>query len=260
MKTRINIYKKIVNGCALLLCLVAFWGFLYFLFDKYLFEIKNHVEIYVITVINLFALCVAYIAVAYTRRVNETLKISDFNRRYSSDEVLHALRLLREVSNNWKKDENNAPLFNKRECCHGVFLSETAHILICKYCRNACARNPRGAVVVRNQDHFISSTERNLPWTEAQDSARRKIKFFYIDALTLYLNRSISKEAFLEIIDMDGITLLFEVVEPMEALLNEHYHWEPFFEIMRATNADFWGKKNDQTEAHVKTKIFRNEQ
>lgn len=93
-------------------------------------------------------------------------------------------------------------------------------------------------------------------WTKEEDNARRKVKGYFIDVLDLYLEGKISREIFRRIVNKSALTLLFDVVEPMEWYLNEDYDYTKFYKIMliagdiyqeqKKTDANFRSKKRIQ--------------
>lgn len=161
MNSRINISRVANHGCILLIFAIIVLSTLYLFLDKYLLGtgIKTHIETYVVAIINLVALITAYFAVIYTRQVNETLQISDFNRRYSSDEILCALRQLRKVADDWENDKSGAPTFQKRT----LHCTKTSHPLICRYCHRHFGNNPKEPVSIKNYQLFVTEDTRNLP-------------------------------------------------------------------------------------------------
>ena len=52
-----------------------------------------------------------------------------------------------------------------------------------------------------------------------------------------------------QICDVDGLMLLFKVIEPAERIKNEKYDWTVFYNIMNVTQ-DIYKKKEKQTAAH----------
>ena len=97
---------------------------------------------------------------------------------------------------------------------------------------------------------------KSVPWTEVQDRARRNVKGFFLGAYTLWRGRSISRRALLQIIDVDGVALLFSVVEPMERILNDQYDWRPFYEIMRIMGPRRWAAIRVRTQTHKTPIVF----
>lgn len=61
----------------------------------------------------------------------------------------------------------------------------------------------------------------------------RKIKFYFLNILKLYENGYLSNKTFHMLMDKNGISLFFDVIEPMEYLKNTEYDQEPFEKIRK---------------------------
>jgi hypothetical protein len=155
-----------------------------------------------------------YLAIYVTLKLNESVKIQEFNAKYAEDTALDAIRAVANVKKIWEAGlvgDFKRPIFSGR----------------------SMASNPKGPISIKNWKALIVDGERHRPWTEDQDHARRMIKNYFLAAYQLYNDRSIGKEAFLDICSKDALVLFFDVVEPMEAMINRNYKYEPFYGIMR---------------------------
>lgn len=86
---------------------------------------------------------------------------------------------------------------------------------------------------VHNQPHCINASQnRSLKWPQDVDDARRKIKFYYFDAVDLYTSGKISRSSFKKLIDQSAICVLFDVIEPMEYMLNPVYDARRYYRLM----------------------------
>lgn len=65
------------------------------------------------------------------------------------------------------------------------------------------------------------------------DIARRHVKFYFFRALRTYEAGFISKKFLKEIGNVDGINILFDIVEPLEAQLNAKYDKASFDKLRR---------------------------
>lgn len=86
-----------------------------------------------------------------------------------------------------------------------------------------CANNPDSRIQIKSGD---------FSWYENEDEARRKVKFFYENALDLYKRGYIGIEFLDKLASLDAFMVLFDVIEPMECCLNPEYDYEPFHELM----------------------------
>jgi hypothetical protein len=60
------------------------------------------------------------------------------------------------------------------------------------------------------------------------DSARRRVKFFFVAVSDLYAYGLLSRRFALNLLDFQGIDLLYEIVEPLEKVLNPDYNRAKF--------------------------------
>ncbi len=154
-----------------------------------------------------------FTAIHVTLKLNESVKIQEFHQRYSGELALKAIRAVADVGRMWNRKEVvgfGRPEFDPR----------------------SPSNNPEGRIRVKNIAVLQVEGTRRRPWSEAQDRARRALGMFYRSAYRLYANRSIGKEALLDICATDAIVLLFNVIEPMEAMINDDYNWHEFHGLM----------------------------
>lgn len=127
--------------------------------------------------------------------------------------------------------------------------SKTVNSFQHSYAKPKMARALRTLVDYRTSNrkyfrmHRVSSSNSNerlaLPgvsapahWSEAVTDARRHIKFYFSNALGLYVSGAISLAAFRRIVDKSAICVFFEIVEPIEAMLNPFYNQTPYYKLM----------------------------
>lgn len=168
----------------------------------------------------------ASLAVYVSVRVNETVHLHSFNLKYGDKETHKAIDTIADVGRRWDRlvaegNDDFAPIVTTRSD---------------KY-------NPKGKndgwLKIVNREKLIDDNNRHLPWTQEEDVARRQLKNYFSSALELYRCHSISKRAFRNICDKDAITLFFKVIEPMESLINEDYHYRVFYETMKAAKKEY---------------------
>lgn len=89
---------------------------------------------------------------------------------------------------------------------------------------------------------------KNYPWTEEEDCARRIVKSYFQLIYELRHKRiiPISKYMLKRLCDVDALPLYFEVIEPMEKILNNGYDTEPFYCLMKDVK-NIYNKKRQQT-------------
>lgn len=64
---------------------------------------------------------------------------------------------------------------------------------------------------------------RSFSWGDEEDNARRSLKFYFYNALDLYVSGRISYASFHRLVDQSAICVFFDVVEPMECMINPIY-------------------------------------
>ena len=156
-----------------------------------------------------------YLAIFVTLKLNESVKIQEFNAKYAEDAALDAIRAIANVKKIWK--DGLVGDFKRPD-----------------FVGRSLSFNPEKRIDIKNKDVLTVNGECRHPWTETQDRARRMIKNYFLAAYQLYNDRSIGKAAFLDICSKDALVLFFDVVEPMEAMINNEYEFKPFYGIMRA--------------------------
>ncbi len=76
-------------------------------------------------------------------------------------------------------------------------------------------------------DEFEVKWKRALDAGEKQahevDQARRQVKFYFFQALRLYEAKYVSRRFLQELTAVDGINILYDIVEPLEYALNARY-------------------------------------
>ena len=63
------------------------------------------------------------------------------------------------------------------------------------------------------------------------NSARRQVKYYFVKALRLHQEGLITQQLLQVICNVDGIDLLYDVVEPLERELNPDYEKEAFIQL-----------------------------
>lgn len=105
-----------------------------------------------------------------------------------------------------------------------------------------------------NKDHFCNvrsktNNELNLHFKgvnklsnhESVDSERRIVKFFFLNALQLLENGTLSKQSFLQIVNKDGLCAMFKIIEVLEWNINSNYNSERFQKLMNETSSIYEG-------------------
>ena len=115
--------------------------------------------------------------------------------------------------------------------------------------------NPEGRIQIHNRKALVTEKERFFPWTEKEDYSRRKLKNYFASALELYRSRRIGRKALRNICDNDSFRLLFTVVEPMEAIMNDQYNYDVFYDLMDVMK-DVYGKHASITRSHDDTRHY----
>ena len=145
-------------------------------------------------VVAIASMIFGFTAIHVTLKLNESVKIQEFHQRYSGEEALEAIRAVADVGRMWDRKEVGGferPDFTPR----------------------SPTNNPKGRIRVNNIAALQVDGARRRPWSERQDKARRALGAFYRSAYRLYADRSIGKEALLDICATDAIVLLFNVVD-----------------------------------------------
>lgn len=177
-----------------------------------------------------------FTAIHVTLKLNESVKIQEFHQRYSGELALKAIRAVADVGRMWDRKEVigfGRPEFTPR----------------------SSENNPEGRICVTNIAQLKVDGARRRPWSEEQDRARRALGMFYRSAYRLYANRSIGKDALLDICATDAIVLLFNVIEPMEAMINDDYNWHEFHGLMAALK-DVYPRFLERTQSHHDRPVY----
>lgn len=177
-----------------------------------------------------------FTAIHVTLKLNESVKIQEFHQRYSGELALKAIRAVADVGRMW--DRNEVVGFGRP-----------------KFEPRSPGKNPHGRIVVENVAALQVDGVRRRPWSESQDKARRALGAFYRSAYRLYANRSIGKDALLDICATDAIVLLFNVIEPMEAMINDDYNWHEFHGLMTALK-DVYPRFLERTQSHHDRPVY----
>lgn len=197
------------------------------------------------TLISLIAAVFAFLAIVVTAKVNETMNLHSFNLRYGEDQMLKAVRTIGDVERRWN-DLRAA----------GVSTSALPFDTPPNAAIRTDKKNENSRIVISNYNKFVTATERFKPWTEEEDKARRLVKNYFSSALELYRCGGISKKTLRVVCDIDAVTLLFNVIEPMEAITNEEYKFDVFYGLMRVLTR-VYAHKVEESKAHKKECHFK---
>lgn len=74
------------------------------------------------------------------------------------------------------------------------------------------------------------------------DRARRHVKFYFLKALRLYESGFASKKFVKEVISVDGIHILFNIIEPIEHALDPDYNKIHFDKLKKLYESELLGK------------------
>ena len=187
----------------------------------------------------------AFLAIVVTAKVNETMNLHSFNLRYGDDQMLVAVRTIGEVERRW----NN---LRKAGVLSGASPFDTPPDAVLR----SDVQNINGRISISNYGKFVATDDRFKPWTEEEDKARRLVKNYFSSALELYRCGGISKKTLRVVCDTDAVTLLFNVIEPMEFITNEEYKFDVFYDLMKILRAVF-ARKIEESKAHNKTCHFK---
>ncbi len=75
------------------------------------------------------------------------------------------------------------------------------------------------------------------------DKARRHVKFYFLKALKLYTSKFVSKKFIEQVIAVDGITIMFEIIQKLEYALNPEYDRSTFEKLRELNGFKRKGKK-----------------
>ena len=201
--------------------------------------------VHVGALISFIAAIFAFLAIVVTAKVNETMNLHSFNLRYGDDQMLAAVRAIGVVERRWND-------LRKGGVASGVSPFDTPPEAVLR----SDKKNVKGPIAISNYSKFVTDFDRFKPWTEEEDRARRLVKNYFSSALELYRCGGISKKTLRVVCDTDAVTLLFNVIEPMEFITNEEYKFEVFYDLMKILR-DVYARKIDESKAHTKTSHFK---
>lgn len=185
--------------------------------------------------ITFFMIWLAYVTYKETRCINENIFVCDFLKEYAKEQMCEDIRTLRNllsVAQNGEKAWLNRVSIRKPK-----YNMAEAIDVSCAQCETL--------------------NERRVPWSVSQDAARRRFKFWYLNVYNAYSRGLISKNAIVRLLKVDGTLLLFQIIEPMEYLINpSRYEWRLFYEIMELFDESFYHKIVKNSKAHKKKIIF----
>lgn len=144
------------------------------------------------------SLAFVYETLRHTRIVSEAQLLSNFNDKYFEPEMAASIRRLHMFK---KLHKDNF----------------TVH--------RTPVENPYAAMPF--------PPDEKLQWTRETDEARRRVKGYFLSVTELYEHGMISCSIFEKMIDKNGITALFDIVEPLEWYLNAEYNAKIFSRLMR---------------------------
>lgn len=85
---------------------------------------------------------------------------------------------------------------------------------------------------VNPKDEFAFPYEKEMKWCSDTDEARRFVKGYFINALELYEQGKISRQSLRSIVDKSGLTVLFEIIEPLDVQMNPEYDASYYYRLM----------------------------
>ena len=187
----------------------------------------------------------AFLAIVVTAKVNETMNLHSFNLRYADEQMLAAVRLVGNVERRWND-------LRKAGAASDASPFDTPPDAVLRSDKN----NANGQISIANYGKFVTSDDCFKPWTEEEDGARRLVKNYFSSALELYRCGGISKKTLRVVCDTDAVTLLFNVIEPMEFIINKEYKFDVFYDLMKVLR-DVYARKLKESKAHKLTSHFK---
>ncbi|MBR6797284.1 MAG: hypothetical protein IKM45_01160 [Opitutales bacterium] len=162
------------------------------------------------------------IAIFVACRINESVQAAECTKIYFSKKMLKSIRVL----------------FGLRD----------------KLDKRIGFENPNTKLTTRKPENnskklfVLHGDVKSYPWTEEEDCARRIVKSYFQLIYELRHKRiiPISKYMLGRLCDVDALPLYFEVIEPMEKILNNGYNTEPFYCLMKDVK-NIYNKKRQQT-------------
>ncbi len=176
---------------------------------------------YLMVVISITSLVFTALAIFVACKINESVQAAECTKIYFSKEMLKSIRVL----------------FGLRDKLDKRIEFENPNIEL-------KARTPEN-----NSKKLVALDDvKNYPWTEEEDCARRIVKSYFQLIYELRHKRIIpvSKYMLKRLCDVDALPLYFEVIEPMEKILNNGYDTEPFYCLMKDVK-NIYNKKRQQT-------------
>lgn len=201
----------------------------------------RHVEILIAFIAAVFA----FLAIVVTAKVNETMNLHSFNLRYGEDMMHKAVRTIGDVERRW----NAARKAGVPPGASPFDIPPDVNVRTDK-------DNDNDRITILNYSTFVTPTQRSVPWTNDENLARRIVKNYFSSALELYRCGAISKKTLRVICDIDAVTLLFNVVEPMELIINEKYKFDVFYDLMKVVR-NIYAQKVKESAAHKKPVQFK---
>ena len=187
---------------------------------------------YLALVISITTLILTILAIFVAVKINESVQASECTKIYFSKEMLKSIRIL----------------FNLREKLYNRIKFENPNIEL-------KTRTPENNAEV---SLLLCPKEEKLIWTEEEDNARRLVKSYFLLIYELRHKRiiPISKYMLKRLCDVDALPLYFEVIEPMEKILNNGYDTEPFYCLMKDVRDLYDEKRQRHPKAEIKNKKF----
>lgn len=92
------------------------------------------------------------------------------------------------------------------------------------------------------EEKWRKKIEANESMAHEVDQARRKVKGHFFNALRLHEAGYVGKQFLLEVASVDGLNILYDIVEPLEYALNPAYDSSRFERIMKICGRPRTGK------------------
>lgn len=173
-------------------------------------------------VIALAAVVFGLLAVLMTAKVSESVYVQSFTKDYFSSEMKKSIERLGGLKRQWN--------------CSSV-TSCTARCVRPIFQERSPKKWKFGPLPIGNRWKVRKLRDKKIAevysWSEEDDNARRMLKGYFVNLYLLYEAGALSKEVLILLCDKDSLPLLFQVVEPMESILNKRYKWQPFKGLMK---------------------------
>lgn len=159
--------------------------------------------------ISLVTIIFTGIAIFVACRINESVQAAEGTKIYFSSEMRKSIRDIAHLKNELQARINSIS-----------------------------PNTPQLSIRTKDNNHtFRSNHWENitLPWTEKEDNSRRIVKSYFLLLHSLRYERiiPISKYTFRKLCSVDAFSLFFEIIEPMESILNKNYNSLPFYKLMK---------------------------